>query len=206
MARRGLTVVFTLIGVALVVSIAGFVAMYLAVRPRARACRPTPRSCCASAATWPRSRRPTSSATCAACGRRPCARSSTTCARRRWIRASARVLLQADRLRLAVLGQGAGDPRRGPRLPEVGEAGVRVPRVRRRSRVLPGDGGRQGLPHAVGVARSGRHRHLRAVPARHARQDRRRTPTCTTSATTRPRSTRSPKRASRRRTRRWTSR
>ena len=48
-----------------------------------------------------------------------------------------------------------------------------LPRVRRRPRVLPGDGGRQGLPDAVEPARSDGRRHLRAVPARHARQDRR---------------------------------
>ena len=53
------------------------------------------------------------------------------------------VLLKPTGFELAVLGQGAGDPRRGDRLQEVGQAGLRLPRIRRRPRVLPGDGGRQ---------------------------------------------------------------
>ena len=95
---------------------------------------------------------------------------------------------EADRLRVAVLGQGAGNPRRGARLQEVGQAGLRLPRIRRRPRVLPGDRGRQGVPDAVDAARS-----RSASPptscscaARSTRSAR--IPTCTTSATTRPRS------------------
>ena len=62
---------------------------------------------------------------------------------------------------------------------------VRLSRVRRRSRVLPRHGGRQGVPDAVDVARSDWRRHIRAVPERHARQDRRGVRICIASATTR---------------------
>ena len=49
----------------------------------------------------------------------------------------------------------------------------RLPRIRRRAGVLPGDGVRQGVPDADRHARPDGHGQLRAVPARHARQDRR---------------------------------
>ena len=78
----------------------------------------------------------------------------------------------ADRHRRA-LGQGAGGPRRDRRLQALEEADRRLPRVRRRAGVLPRERLRQGLPDADGVARPDRHGELRAVPARHARQDRR---------------------------------
>ena len=78
----------------------------------------------------------------------------------------------ADQQRRA-LGQGAGGARRDRRLQEVEEADHRLPRVRRRPVVLPGERLRQGLPDADGVARPDRHGQLRAVPPRHARQDRR---------------------------------
>ena len=116
------------------------------------------------------------------------------------------VLHQADRVRVAVLGQGAGGPRRDARFQEVRQAALRLSRVRRRSRVLPGDGGRQGVPDAVDVARPGWRRHLRSCSC--AARSTRSAPirTCTTSATTRPPSTRSPRRAIPPRTGRWTSR
>ena len=71
------------------------------------------------------------------------------------------------------LGQGAGSPRRDRRLQAIGQADRRLPRIRRRAGVLPRERLRQGVPDADGVARPHRHRELRAVPARHARQDRR---------------------------------
>ena len=48
------------------------------------------------------------------------------------------VLLMPSTLSIAVLGQGAGAARRGARLPGVGQESRRLPRVRRRPRVLPG--------------------------------------------------------------------
>ena len=78
----------------------------------------------------------------------------------------------ADRHRGAV-GQGAGGARRDRRLQVVEEADHRVSRIRRRAGVLPRERLRQGVPHADRLARSHRHGELRAVPARHARQDRR---------------------------------
>ncbi len=75
--------------------------------------------------------------------------------------------------RVAVLGQGTGAARRGARLPQVGEGGRRVSRVRRRPRVLPGDRGGPRLPAADERARPDRRRVVRSVPARHVRQARR---------------------------------
>ena len=76
------------------------------------------------------------------------------------------------RHQLAVLGQAAGTARGDRRLQDQRQVRLRVARVRRRSRILPRLGGRQGLPAAVGVARSDRRRQLRSVPARHLRLDR----------------------------------
>ena len=59
------------------------------------------------------------------------------------------------------------------RLPQVGQDGRGVPRIRRRPRVLPGQRRRQGLPAADQPARSHRRRLVRDLPARHVRQDRR---------------------------------
>ena len=80
---------------------------------------------------------------------------------------------QADRVRVAVLGQSAGSPRRGARLQEVGQADLRLCRIRRRPRVLPGHRRGQDFPDAVDAAGSHRRRDLSVVPARHAGQDRR---------------------------------
>ena len=71
------------------------------------------------------------------------------------------------------LGQGPGGPRRDHRLQELRQADRRLSRIRRRAGVLPRERLRQGVPDADGVARPDRHGELRAVPARHARQDRR---------------------------------
>ena len=80
------------------------------------------------------------------------------------------------------------------RLQDQRQVRLRVARVRRRSRVLPRDGGRQDLPAAVGDARSDRRRQLRSVPARDLRLDRHLSRTSCTSAITRPRSTPTSKR------------
>ena len=82
------------------------------------------------------------------------------------------VLIVPGRPEGAALGQGAGGPRRDPRLPQVGQAGRRVPRVRRRARVLHRHRVRQDLPDAEAPPRPQWPGHLRGVPARHARQDR----------------------------------
>ena len=86
------------------------------------------------------------------------------------------VLLEADRLRRRRTGERFRSARRRARLQEVGQTGLRLSRIRRRSRLLPGERRRQGLPDAVEPARSHRRRDLPAVPARHARQGRRRIP------------------------------
>ena len=71
------------------------------------------------------------------------------------------------------LGQGPGTARRHRRLSIVGQADHRLPGVRRRAGVLPCERVRQGLPDADGLAGPDRHFQLRALPPRHARQDRR---------------------------------
>ena len=189
MARRGFAILFTLLGVAFFISIVGFGAAVSRCSAASRRCRRTATLVLrvggdlaevAPADVVGYLRGVTDA------DRR--GRSSTTCARRRSIARVSAVLLKPTGFDVAVLGQGAGNPRRGARLQEVGQAGLRLSRIRRRPRVLPGQRRRQGLPDAVEPARSDRRRHLRAVPARHARQDRRRIRICTTSATTRPRS------------------
>ena len=204
MARRGFAIIFTLLGAAFAVSIAGFIALYLLVgrepavpsqlgadaqarrRPRrGRAGRRRRLPARRPAADGARHRRQPaqgqgrSSASAPCCSSRPASprRSGARC--RRCATRCSTSRSRASRLRL--------------------------PRIRRRSRLLPGQRRRQGVPDAVEPARSHRRRHLRAVPARHARQDRRLSRTSTTSATTRPPSTPSPRRATRRRTGRWTS-
>ena len=175
MARRKFTIIFTLLGFAFV-GVDGRVRAALPAR-RPRAGRAVERDARARVGgdlseIAPRRRR-----------RLPARRSNTPTVRAivdnlRKAKVDARVsavLLKPTRLRLAVLGQGAGDPRRGARLQEVGQAGLRLPRVRRRSRVLPGDARPTSLPDAVEPARPDRRRDLRAVSARHARQDRRAT-------------------------------
>ena len=111
----------------------------------------------------------------------------------------------ADRHRRA-LGQGAGGSRRHHRVQEVEEADRRLPRVRGRPVVLPGERLRQGVPHADGVARPHRHGELRALPARRVSTRSARFRMRCTSATTRRRRTRSPSTRSPRRTARWPSR
>ena len=69
------------------------------------------------------------------------------------------------------VGQDPGSPGRDHRLPAFRKADHRLPRVRRRAGVLSCQRLRQGLPHADLVARLDRHGELRAVPARHTRQD-----------------------------------
>ena len=101
----------------------------------------------------------------------------------------------------AALGQGAGGARRDPRLPQVRQAGLSPSSNTAASASTTSRRAADKIflmPSSA--ARSHRRGHLRGVPARHARQDRRRIPTSCTSATTRPRRTSSPRRASRRRT------
>ena len=112
------------------------------------------------------------------------------------------VLLAPARAELAVLGQGAGTARGGRRLQDLGQAGVRLSRIRRRPRVLPRDRGRQGLSRC-------RPRRWTSPASRPTRSfcAARSTgsapiPICSTSAITRPPSTSSPRRRSRPRTRR----
>ena len=206
MARRGFTIVFTLLGFALVISMAGVSALYLLVGREPA----VPANADADAADRRRSRR-------GRAGRRRRLRQRRRThadrpldrrqpAQGQGRRARQRRAPQADRVHDAVLGQDSGNPRRGPRFQEVGQADLRVPRVRRRSRLLPGDRGRQGVPDAVEPAGS-----RPASPptscscaARSTRSAS--TRTCTTSATTRRRRTRSPRRHTPRRTARWTSR
>ncbi len=70
--------------------------------------------------------------------------------------------------------QGPGTARGDPRLPPFGQAGRRLPRGRRPDRVLPCHRVRPHLPRAVEPAAAHRHGHLRHLPARHPRHDRRR--------------------------------
>ena len=105
------------------------------------------------------------------------------------------VLLRPTGFDDAVLGKGPGDSRRGDRLQEVGQAGLRLSRVRRRSRLLPGQRRRQGLPDAVEPARSSPASPLTKCFCAARSTTSASCPTCTTSATTRPRRTRSPRRA-----------
>ena len=139
--------------------------------PRSRRSSATRRWCCASAATSRRSS--------------PAASSARSSSRRR---PSARVVeslrkAKVDRRITSVVIRPTGTAALWGKVQEVRDAIVdfktleeadhRVPRVRRRAGVLPRQRLRQGLPDADRVARPDRHRQLRAVPARHARQDRR---------------------------------
>ena len=154
MARRGITIVFTLLGVAFVLSFAGFVALYLlfgrepAVPANAILTLTIGGDLAeiapADVVSYRARRR----------ARRRCVRSSTTCARRRSIGASAPCSSSPPGFSTPFWAQGAGDPRRGARLPDVGQADLRVPRIRRRPRLLPGQRRRQSVPHAVEPARS----------------------------------------------------
>ena len=170
MAKRRFAVLFTVLGVAVFISMAGFALLYLAfgrapsVPSNATLVLRVGGDLSEMAPGRRRRISPRRQDADRALGRRQPAQGESGFADPR--RAG-----QADRLHVAVLGQGAGGPRRDARFQEIGQAALRVPRIRRRSRVLPRDGGRQGLPDAVDVARSGRRRHVRAVPAGHARQD-----------------------------------
>ena len=172
MARRGFAILFTLLGSPLFISHGRLRADVRAVRPRTggavqRDAGPASRRLAHRARASRRRRLPARVEDAdGAVDRRQPAQGQGRSARQGGA-------AQADRLRVAVLGQGPGGARRGARLPEVGQAGLRLSRIRRRSRVLPRHRGRQSLPDAVDAARPGRRRHLRAVPARHARQDRR---------------------------------
>ena len=195
--RRGVGFVFALIGLAVVVSVAALVVLYVSVRrrlgrPRAGAvdgrARAAPRRRAARAArptTWWGS---SSIAATTACGR--------------WSSALRRAKTD-PRITSVVLMPGSLDSPYWARLQELrdavldfrrsGQAGDRVSRIRRRPRVLPGQRRRQGLPAADELARSHRHRQLRDLPAR--RRSTRSAPirTSSTSATTRPPPTSSPK-------------
>ena len=206
MARRGFAILFTLLGVAFFISIVGFAAAVSRCSAASRPCRRTRRSSLRVGGDLDRSgagRRRRLSA------RRPHAdraRDRRQPAQGQGRFARPRGAAEADRLRVAVLGQGAGSPRRGARLQEVGQAGLRVSRIRRRSRVLPGDRGRQGLPDAVerrststaspptSCSCAARSTRSARIPDLHHIGD------------YKTASTRSPKRASPPRTRRWTSR
>ena len=206
MARRRFTILFTFLGVAFFISIVGFGLLYLRVRPRAERARRMRRWCLRVGGNLAETA-PDDVVGYLRGVRTPTVRALVDNLRKAKVDPrDSRGAAQADRLRFAVLGQGPGSPRRDARFQDVGQAALRVPRVRRRPRVLPGHGRRQGLPDAVeprsisiGVAT------YRAVPPRHARQDRRLSRICTISATTRPPSIRSPRRATPRRTRRWTT-
>ena len=95
--------------------------------------------------------------------------------------------------------------RRHPRFPPLGQARGRLPGRRRAAGVLPGHGVRPHLPDAVEPPAGHGPGDLRAVPARHARQDWRLPRHAARRATTRPRSTSSRRRRSRRPTARWTT-
>ena len=147
--------------------------MYIAVRPRAGGAVQRHAGAARRRHRSASSRPPTSSATCADRRRRR-VRSIVDNLRKAKVDPRVKaVLLKPTGFESPFWAQGAGGARRGARLQEVGQAGLRVSRVRRRSRVLPGDRGRQGVPDAVDAARSRRRRDLRAVSPRHARQDRR---------------------------------
>ena len=174
MARRGFAILFTLLGVALFVSIVGFALLYLLfgrepavpVQRHARAAGRRRSLTEIAPADVVGYLRGVADADGALDRRQPAQGEGRSAASRA-------VLLKPTGFESPFWAQGPGNPRRGARLPEVRQAGLRLSRIRRRPRVLPRDRGRQGLPDAVGAARSERRRDLRAVPARHARQDRR---------------------------------
>ena len=140
MARRGFTVLFTLLGMAVFFSIAAFVAMYLLFgREPAVAARSTlvlqvggDLAELAPADVFGYLRG----------NRMQTVRSVIDNLRKAKVDSRVRRRApQASRLQLALLGQGAGNPGRRDRIPQVGQAGLRVSRKRRRSRVLPRIGG-----------------------------------------------------------------
>ena len=85
----------------------------------------------------------------------------------------AALVFRPDRADVALPGEGAGNARRDPRLPPLGQAGHRVPGGRRPDASTTSPPRATDLPGALEPAGPHRHRDLRALPARHARQDRR---------------------------------
>ena len=128
MARRGFTLIFTLLGLALVVSIAGFAMLYVflgrepAVPGNAvlvlRVGGDLAEVASGDVVGYLRG------------ARTPTVRAIVDNLRKAKVdSAHPRRAAEADRLRLAVLGQGPGDSRRGARIQEVRQAGVRPSRV-----------------------------------------------------------------------------
>ena len=129
MAKRGLAIVFTLIGIAVVLSIAGFVTLYLlfgrapAVPSRAMLVLEVGGDLSENA--------PTDVVTYLRGARTPTVRSIVESLHKaKADRRIAAVLLKPTGFTFPVLGQGPGNPRRPRRLPFVRQAGVRVPRIR----------------------------------------------------------------------------
>ena len=169
--RRGVRLVLLLVLASFLVVVGGMVAIYLLVMPSIKV---PERSTLVL--------RPGGELLDIVAERRAAVRGPIGCAHRARLRGGAaqgedrqarhRRAARAAPIQLAVLGEGAGAARGGRRFPDVGQAGLRVPGVRRRSRVLPRQRGGQDLPGADRHARSHRRGDLRSVPARHARSDR----------------------------------
>ena len=148
MARRGFAIIFTFLGVAFLISIVGFAALYFlfarepAVPGNAtlvmRVGGDLNEVAAADVVGYLRG------------VRTPTVRTIVDDLRKAKVDSRVRAgLAEAHRLSVALLGKSSGNPRRGPRFQEVGQADLRLPRIRRRPRVLPGDRRRQGVPDAV---------------------------------------------------------
>ena len=115
--RRGVLFVLVLIGMAIVVSVAG-IALLFAVVSRGPAVPSTATLVLRPGGEIAGGRRPTtSSASCSAASRRPCAASSTAWRKAKRDRAHHQRAAGAVHARPAVLGQAAGAARRRARLP-----------------------------------------------------------------------------------------
>ena len=135
-ARRGCACRRSLIvAVAIVDLVLGLGTVYLCVWPRAAVRGAIDARHAPPAETWPTKAPATRSAPCSPRARTPSVEAVVENLRKAKVdsRISA-VLIVAERVPDGLLGQAAGGPRRHHRLPAVGQAGLRPPRVRRRSR------------------------------------------------------------------------
>ena len=195
--RRGVGFVFALIGLALAVSVAALVVLY--VLPSAALDGRRARAVGGRAGAAPRRRaaraaRPTTWWGSSSIGGDDSLQAMVERAAPRQDRPAHHERGADSRQpRQPLLGQAAGAARRGARLPPVREAGDRVPRVRRRPRVLPGQRGRQGLPAADELARPDRHAPITRSSCAACSTRSARIRTSSTSATTRRPPTSSPR-------------
>ena len=171
MARRGFAIIFTFLGAAFAVSIAGFITLYLLVGREPAV--PTNSVLTLKIGGDLAEMAPGDVVSYLSGSRPPTVRAIVENLRKAKVdRAGRRGAPQAFGIHHPLLGQDPGAPRRRARLPPVGQTALRLSRIRRRSRLLPRQRRRQGIPDAVEPPGPHRRRHLSAVSEGNARQGR----------------------------------